>query len=138
MLRRALIALPLAIVTLALIDLGSWFALPCAIHPVAEGGIERNAQHNNSENACPFQGGSVAAGLIKMAQWTPEAWTAAATLILAVFTLVLAAVTREHVKPFKLNLSLGIGPNCEPTRLRWKIEICRPENQSRFYFLPRI
>jgi hypothetical protein len=98
MLRRALIALPLAIVTLALIDLGSWFALPCAIHPVAEGDIERNAQHNNSENACPFQGGIVAAGLIKMAQWPPEAWTAAATLILAVFTLVLAAVTREHVR----------------------------------------
>jgi hypothetical protein len=98
MLRRALIALPLAILALALIDLGSWLAFPCAIHPVAEGGIEHNAQQDKSENACPFRGGIIAAGLIQMARWSPEAWTAAATLILAVLTLLLVAVTREQVR----------------------------------------
>jgi hypothetical protein len=77
---------------------------PCA-EPQIEQPANEGISSTNQRHGCPKSQGIVSAGIILIGQglaritdWTPEAWTAACTAILALATLGLAIATRYQVR----------------------------------------
>jgi hypothetical protein len=100
MLRRALIAIALALLILAAIDFVSWLAIPCAGYPVVQRGAYDQEKQQLQYKSCPFKGGIVLAGLrllSRIGDWSPEAWTAVATVTLAFATFALAINSRSQI-----------------------------------------
>ena len=53
---------------------------------------------NPKEDGCQKTRGIVSAGFYQILSWSPESWTAAGTIMLALCTLVLASATRRQVQ----------------------------------------
>jgi hypothetical protein len=109
MLRRALIAIPLAVVVLALIDVGSWL-IPCAVYPIAESRGDQQKKEQQTYETCPFRGGVVTAGFRLLGRGVVDSgldWTAGATLALAVATIFVAIATRSQARLAREQIALG-------------------------------
>lgn len=109
MLRRALIAIPLAIVALAVIDISSWL-IPCAVYPIGGSDGDQQKKDQQSYETCPYQNGIVAAGFRLLGRGILDTgldWTAGATLALAVATIFVALATRSQAKLAREQIVLG-------------------------------
>jgi hypothetical protein len=98
MLRRALIAVPLVLLALIVIDFGSWVAIPCAFKPIVPSSGEQPKKDQSSYELCPYNGGIAIAYLSAAGRalaLNPEAWIAIGTIVLAIATLGLTLSTRK-------------------------------------------
>jgi hypothetical protein len=94
--RIALIAVSVSAALLVINFVSLPFA-PC-IQPEIVGQSNNAKKNADEKNACPEARGVVSAGLYVISNWTAEAWTAAATIILALCTFVLASATSRQVQ----------------------------------------
>jgi hypothetical protein len=95
MLKRALIAVSIAVLALVLIDWASSFVIPCPSQKIIPATGDQKDQHQTTEKSCSTPG-VIIQGLAliwAISDWKPEVWTALATIAIAAFTLVLAIAT---------------------------------------------
>src|SRR6266536_1593973 len=104
MLRRFLIAAPMLIVALLGIDWGSsFFALKCTIHPVVEKDEGKYKQEQTNEQTCPPSRGIISEAIVTIGQFfSPEGWTAAATISLVIVTFILAIIGKRQIDDTKI------------------------------------
>ncbi len=84
MLKRVAIALAITLAALALIDRASLLIAPCSV-----GDSETGYQKSAEDDYCAVRDGIVIAGIKRLSDTSPEAWTALATIAVAAFTLTL-------------------------------------------------
>jgi hypothetical protein len=94
--RIALILL-LTFVALSAINYLSLQFAPC-IEPKIVRDSDNPKKYADKEDSCQEAHGIISAGLYQILGWSPESWTAAGTIMLALCTLVLASATRRQVQ----------------------------------------
>ena len=70
---------------------------PC-VEPQVVRGRNDSKEHTNEKDACEEAHGLISSGLRQITVWSPESWTAAATIMLALCNLVLASATSKQVQ----------------------------------------
>jgi hypothetical protein len=95
MLRRATIAVVATIAILIVLDWAttSFVPRPCLIEKVIQTKGQQKPEERHSEHTCAYRGGIVTEGVAYAHRWSPDAWTAIFTLVIAVFTTVLGVFT---------------------------------------------
>jgi hypothetical protein len=93
---RISLILLLAFGVLLAINHVSLLLSPC-VQPQVEGQNDHAEKDTDEKHICKEFDGVVAAGFAKIANSTPEAWTAGATVILALVTCFVASVTKRQV-----------------------------------------
>ncbi len=88
------------LLTLYLINSASLLLLSsCPVEKVIPSNSEQKADNQHNDEFCPTQKGIVSAGLQQVGEFfSPEAWTAWATLVMAVFTGVLSIVAYQQIQ----------------------------------------
>jgi hypothetical protein len=92
MLTRVLVAIAITAIALFAIDWASSI-IPCVIDYPRPTQSEQTKEKQSNEKPCTYSGGIVVAGLKFIRDMKPDEWTAAATVVIALFTTILGLFT---------------------------------------------
>jgi hypothetical protein len=133
MLKTAIIAVAATVIVLFVINLGSLLVLPpCAIEQVVPSSGQHNSQHQSADELCPAPEGVIVAGVKQITQvLPPDAWTALATVIMALFTGMLSIVAYQQIG---LARNEFLATNRPILRVRYFRQVGAPADQIQVRF----
>lgn len=117
MLKRFLIALPLVLLALVLIDRASLVSAPC----ITAVGNQANERDNGKEERCTKREGIVVAGLETPKDIPAEWFTAFASIAIALFTFTLWRSTDRLWKAGESQIDIARSPPTLPKR--WRMQL---------------